>query len=419
MTVGDVWYFLFNFYSYINNIFKIPDFNILCQLGSYFSHYLSAISEISMLSADYILLRVLYFSNELVHLTSLKKNAHSKILVKKTCLKNVKTLQSSLDTNKNVETKAEKYTLKNSPRPVGTLSEKEMTKRKCDFYSKITDREGFHIILIVFVCLYSLSFILWTHGVNEREETITKNTDIEFAEDINLSKLCGTFGFAKKFMSIYSTLLATFRLVCLVLNVMISVIYHIKFRGHLRNIITSQLKTDQNKKKFSFKTLKLFYSANCISLKDNQTTESSTERNTNKPHSIHLLFVQFYAIFALLYSFFILPVVAKELLDAIYQFKKYTLSDNLSPHITIPNYNVSIEFPILADFEALVFEEKNQTEDKNMTATFMNSFFYLSPDTPSNYDFVINLCQKFAHMIKLPVLIYFLVHVNILLEFKQ
>ena len=169
----------------------------------------------------------------------------------------------------------------------------------------------------------------------------------------------------------------------------------------------------------------MFYSTEYTKLKGvphPKTTDTVSDKELYSLHSMHLIFVQLYAVFAFVYSFLISPVVAKELLDAVYQFRKYNLNNSsLAPHISIPNYNVSLELPIVSDFESLIFEEKNLTEDKNMTAAFMNNFFHLSPETPSNsinYDFLINLCQKIAHMIKLPILIFFLIHVDILFEFK-
>jgi hypothetical protein len=90
--------------------------------------------------------------------------------------------------------------------------------RKIDLYSKITNREGFMTILIVFVCLYSFSFILWTHGVSEKEETSSLNTNLEYIEDANLAKLCNTFDFAKKFMSFYLVIFAFFIILMLFIS---------------------------------------------------------------------------------------------------------------------------------------------------------------------------------------------------------
>lgn len=408
----------------------MPDYNILCQLTSYFSHYFNMISNFSMLAADYILIWILhsakYFPNDLVHSKPLSNSNHPK----KRCSFKCKNLPTKLNKpfvniNKklNTKNKTDMNFFKNSLCLIDTFR-----KRKFDLYAKITNQEGFHIILILIVCLYSLSFILWTHGVNEREHTVIQNTENEFAESISVSKMCNTFGFAKKFMSIFSIIFSIFRLTCLVLNFSISVIYHIKFRDHVRKIFAGITKIDRNQalkqKRYNLRVFNLFYFTKCIRLKDKQSTiesksnESSQNETTYKLHSMHLVFVQFYALFSLVYSFLVLPVEINKFLDSINLFKKFILKNTLSTHISIPNFNASIEFAE-SDFETLIFEENNQTEDMNLTAMFMNNFFHLSPEIASNYDFMANLSQKLAYMIKLPIFIFYLVHVNILLEFKR
>jgi hypothetical protein len=65
MTIGDIWYFMSNSYTNMNNIFNIPDMNIACQLFSYFTNYFTALSECSMLAADYLLVWILFSAKNL------------------------------------------------------------------------------------------------------------------------------------------------------------------------------------------------------------------------------------------------------------------------------------------------------------------------------------------------------------------
>jgi len=65
MTLGDIWNFLSNSYTNLNNIFNIPDMNVVCQLISYFTNYFKAMSECSMMAADYLLLWILFSAKDL------------------------------------------------------------------------------------------------------------------------------------------------------------------------------------------------------------------------------------------------------------------------------------------------------------------------------------------------------------------
>jgi hypothetical protein len=307
--------------------------------------------------------------------------------------------------------------------------------RKIDLYSKITNREGFMTILIVFVCLYSFSFILWTHGVSEKEETSSLNTNLEYIEDANLAKLCNTFDFAKKFMSFYLVIFAFFRFICMTSNILISIVYHFKFRSNVFEKLSNSFKIKEEKelkklKCLNYKTFQLFYStekwqensSNNVTNEETPDEEAKSKENY-KLHLRHLLFVQFYAIFAFIYSFLIFPVVLKELCDAINQFKKYNFnkSSYVTSKINFFNQTETIDqFPSVNEIDSIVFGAKNLTEDKNMTNAFMNSFFQATPEKfkEINFDFLINFTQTTAHFIKLPILFIFMIHIKFFIEFK-
>ena len=75
---------------------------------------------------------------------------------------------------------------------------------------------------------------------------------------------------------------------------------------------------------------------------------------------------------------------------------------------------------LLFDIEDM-FSEENRTDNKNHTADFMNSFLLSNPDANmelANYIEFIMLSQKLAHLVKLPILVVFLIHINFFFKFK-
>lgn len=429
MTIGDIWFFLSNLY----NILNMPDLNIICQLNSYLSNYFTALSECSMLAADYVLLWILYLASYLSkknkyaidELKPMRKTNESAIKYKNKYLKRCNQSQPTTTTNNLIKKKKLKKNFKEKFLQNSLFLIDTFRQRKIDYYSKITNREGFLVILFVFVCLYSLSFILWTHGVYAKDEKdhykLANLSDINFQESsIEPIKKCSEFVFAKNFMSIYSISIGLFRFICIFCNVTTSVLYHIKFRSHIFILLSNKFNHNEKEKlkSYNYKQFHLFYSTECTKLNYNKKAEQNDDetksRENYKLHSMHLLFVQLYAIFAFIYSFLIFPIILKEFIESIHHFKQRNMTNTLIELDLVKNHS------LLFDIEDM-FSEENRTDNKNHTADFMNSFLLSNPVANmelANYSEFILLSQKLAHLVKLPILVVFLIHINFIFKFK-
>lgn len=67
MLISDTWYLVYHvnvWYFFVRNRPDLSSFNILCQLNTYFNYFFSILLEFNMLSADWILLRIVFKSSK-------------------------------------------------------------------------------------------------------------------------------------------------------------------------------------------------------------------------------------------------------------------------------------------------------------------------------------------------------------------
>lgn len=67
MLLGDINYLLASLNTYVVHLLKLPDLttlDVVCQLSSYISNYLLVLRECLMITADYILILLLYTPSE-------------------------------------------------------------------------------------------------------------------------------------------------------------------------------------------------------------------------------------------------------------------------------------------------------------------------------------------------------------------
>ena len=349
MLIGDLTFLLSNLNSNMIAAIEFPDltsYNIICQLTSYLINYFAVLTECFMLAADFILLFILFKPKPA------RLNVYTSFIdLSKT---NVKRL-SSIRIRAAAPQVRETWRFSKLFAKKHTVLIKSAYDKK-NIYSSIVTTEKFCILVFGLACLYLLSFILWTRGVRSFDLMDRKyhNESLIFYDDF-VSNICKTYAFADKFFWLYQIVFHVFRLITLLVNIAVAVIYCVKFRGEYLRILLNTFKRNENdlphSKTIRLKSFDINYSTQLsIIYHENKraaaalTSNETTRHNNLQLHYNHLLFINHYALFVLVYSVIMLPIVC---------IKLYVL--NATPKLNIVDQSKQIDLAS-SDLEFLLNE---------------------------------------------------------------
>jgi hypothetical protein len=293
-----------------------------------------------------------------------------------------------------------------------------------NIYVSIVNLEKFLVILFSFIWLYLLSFILWTEGVNNYNlDLFRSNRTVILNDELDnyASSVCNTFEFAVKFISLFQIIFSFVRLVVLVVNIVVGLLYIFRFRcDHLETICNTFRKeiSGFEKKRFTLKNWIIYYSTeqNVI---DNKLAKFGHINKIIQLHYEHLKFINFYAIFVLFYSVLLFPgyiLRFDHLLTKINNKIKDGPSNmnvnlwNLKSLINNSKANASLDL-----FSVALFDE--QYSMINLTA----SDLFLSNDhIEINYkEFYKRLAENLAHSSKFIIYFLFSKHFKFFFTYKK
>lgn len=313
----NVWFFLFR------NGPDLTSFNILCQLSSYLNYFLSILLEVYMISADFILLSIVFrhnnSSSRLNNFAANKNNRSDSLdlkFLRKFSRRNINLINENIElesintlrlarTRKNqlnrrsisLENDLSKCTQITSSHSSGQIIEnskinlvkprkshfvnliENLRFKREDVYFGIVMKEKVIIILNVFVWMYMLSFLLWIKGVKSINPKATPTFGLslnffEMKKDFLLNhtsfsdslssqssiNICYTHPFARQLINAFQLFLTLLKNFSLFMNIFSSIVFHIKFRkDYLQSIKSTFSNNVQVAKSKTIKLNRLYF----------------------------------------------------------------------------------------------------------------------------------------------------------------
>ncbi len=373
ILISDIW-LLINKFD-ISSAFKINfySYNGICQVSSYLNALFTVLLECHMLFGAYVLFRITFKKNspeKLENESNYDQPRHVKVLDNDAQKQNQNDLdeivcvqKQNISSSLYVKPTKKKFSL--SAKMSSSLKanfkfdywERVKTKkyRLEEVYYNLIIAEKHFITLNTIFWIYMLSFLIWIHGVKySNTSNIEKDTDLlesqsflrkaiftkKIAKDLNESAptefrlirkpMCMVYEFAQPIFRIYTTCTIYLRLFTLCVNILVSVLHHIKFRKeYFRSILemfNNKISAESNLKRFSFSRFNLFYTTK---RSYNQNLKFCSIKSTNKrgiqSHYEHIHFLRHYAKIIFLYSLLIAPSVLNEVFQTnlcVKQIKK-------------------------------------------------------------------------------------------------
>lgn len=306
----NVWYFLFK------NGPDLTSFDIICQLSSYFSYFLSILLEVFMISADFILLKIALKKTSSKDLAEDVYNdfLNEKSLEKESIFQRVFRKYSKKETESNLNEIIEmesissakisksstgifrkssykrRSTCESNQFTLFTPSSKSFMKlnlRREDFYFSIILKEKLIIILSIFIWMYLLSFLLWIKGVKNLEPSLQKESFNSNYSKISDSKwhtgwpikICITHSFAVPLFRTFQMFLTLLKNFALFMNIFSSIIFHVIFRKEYLQSIKSTFTNDFES--YSSRTIKIdgfYFIYSTKTLSKNISSKKSDEK---------------------------------------------------------------------------------------------------------------------------------------------
>ena len=384
-------------------------YNGICQLNTYLNALFAVLHEFHMLYASYILFRITFKKantsmpikthesltenepqtnsnalkqnhnslNEIICLENQKieSNNAKKILKgyslktplspKISKLKKTQSLTSRLSARLKAKTKSSTVSLLSNFKTDYWQRIQSKKYRMEEVYYNLIIKEKQFITLNSVFWIYMLSFLIWTHGVENLKENsgrliiessfsflekilsekiARKNPNayitFEDSQTVSNSQFCIVYEFAFPIFKIYSFFINFLRLFTLFVNILVSMLHHAKFRKEYFESMmrvfdhkASSISSAVNIKKFTLKKLNIFYTTH--NLKNNafipRSNESSVDFINNgkniQSHYDHIHFLRHYAKIIFVYSLLIAPSIFKENLAIIRHNFYYTELD--------------------------------------------------------------------------------------------
>jgi hypothetical protein len=318
-----------------------------------------------------------------------------------------------------------------------------------EVYFNLILKEKFLITLFSIVWIYLLSFLIWIYGVQRLKRNISytsSNWPAIFSPGLKLNKtgvlnsyeeisviqgfkFCSIYTFAKNFFKIYTVFVAFLRLFTLCINILVSVMHHIKFRKYylnsIKNIFQRKISSDYSHQESFFKK---FYFRKLNPLFTSKNTKKSAFFNKNMQNSIkssnddfksiqshfeHLHFLRFFAKCIFFYSLLIAPSVFNEFaisFEDVYEHMRHTrqINDN---QISQSFYFSSANFTLNADFFDLYKININDTNIFDSTSnTVLKVLKEFNDDqymNDSNLKSTIRFSEILAHSMKFIFYIFY------------
>ncbi len=327
-----------------------------------------------------------------------------------------------------------------------------------EIYFNLILKEKFLITLFSIVWIYLLSFLLWIYGVQRLKRNISyssSNWPAMFSLGLKLNKtgvlnsyeeiqviqgfkFCSIYTFAKKFFKIYTVFVSFLRLFTLCINILVSVLHHIKFRKYysnsMKNIFQRKISSDSSHqetfyKKFYFRKLDLLFSSRNRnnqnpSIIQHSIMSSNDDFKSIQSHFEHLHFLRFFAKCIFFYSLLIAPSVLNEFsisFEDVYEHMRHPrqIDDN---QISQSFYFSSANFTLNTDF----FDAfKININDTNIFDTTSNTVLKVLKEfnedqymNDSNLKSAIRFSEILAHSMKFIFYILFTFHLEIFYKNK-
>jgi len=338
------------FTAFLSTLKNVPDFSSrirMCQLSYFFSNYFAVLNLFTILAISFILITIirLKYSENLISRRKYQSNSFRREAIRR---------HGQFTEN-----------ISNSKKVRDSCTLIQIIQNSQYDIKSLNYQENFYMIFVSFLCLYFLSFILWTSGDTQDE-----------AKYFNTILMCKTYDFAKKFMNVYQAIFKKLRLLIILFSFTVSCIFNVVCRNDLFNIFCLKSRktkhsSNDTQKQVNFSSIDLIFSKS-------QFQKWNSKNKRNKPNKFmdknQLDFIQFWAIFLTFYSIFYFPKCFKEVYEIV---KEYTGSDEYS----MKEYNQDIDY--------------------------------------QKYDLILNLTEKFAFSCKLMIFLLFFYHVNVQILLKK
>ena len=495
ILISDTWYILNElniWYFLLTNKPLLTSYNGICQLNSYFNALFTILQEFYMLCANYMLLKIIFpkkdrpksaevYNQFLVSKDDDLKNRGSCRSQQNFNLTDLNEIKNEIEHEKTVADDPS-----NSPNGMqNSFGAKFFSLLSFDFkqvilnkkyiveevYYNLIIQEKFLITLNIIIWIYLLSFLIWIQGVqkmnaggaanhasssvmestyhfleamysnqsNKKQQHLrTKSISFDSFEKLSSPhalKLCVVFKFAKPIFKAYSSFLAFLRLFTLITNMLVSMIYHIKFRQlYIDSIMgffqTNTLSTNANNvKSKNLKSFYLFYTTKNVGKNFAEAAPSGTVSGFTRraksmlSHYEHMHFLRYYAKMILFYSLLIGSCIFKESLlrsAEIWQNLKPAVYPRLNERRDMANNTLALieHYGFLSPLK----RSGNEITLESTSNTFIKLLKGFNDDQNSEDTFLKQLThfsQILAHTTKFLFYLMFSFHLKLFLKYEK